>query len=210
MLEVPVYNPSGEKIDTLTIDEAVFGGQVNAPLLKQAVVAYHANRRQGSAANRSRGMTAGSTRKLYRQKGTGNARRGALRTNVLRGGGVSFAKRPRDFGKKLPRKMRRAALHTAILAKILGEDLMVLSELPSLDEPKTKAVAAVLEKLGIERTCLLTLAERDRTAYLSARNIPGVTVRIVEELNAFDVATRRKMVVLADAMSALTGQEATA
>jgi len=129
MLEVPVYNTQGQKVDTLQVDEAVFGRHVNVELVKQAVVAYHANKRQGTAATRSRGMVKGSTRKLYRQKGTGNARRGPIRTNLMKGGGVAFAKRARDFRQTLPRKMRRAALESAILAKILGRDLMVVQGL---------------------------------------------------------------------------------
>jgi len=207
MLEVPVYNTSGEKIDTLQVDEQVFGGSVNVSLLKQAIVAYHANKRVGTAATRGRGDVEGSTRKLYRQKGTGNARRGSIRTNIMRGGGVAFAKTARDFRKKLPRRMRRVALDSAILAKMLGRDLMVLDGL-NMQAPRTAEMAGVLRKLKIDRSCLLALGQRDRNVYLSCRNIPDLTVRIAEELNAFDVATRRKMIVTTDAMKALMGQEA--
>jgi len=207
MLEVPVYNTDGEKTGTLKVDENLLGGTVNVSLLKQAVVTYHANSRQGTVATRSRGMVEGSTRKLYRQKGTGNARRGPVRTNVMKGGGVAFAKVPRDFRKALPRKMRKAALNSAILAKILGGDLLVVEGL-SVEAPKTSRVAAIMRNLRIDRSCLLTLAERDRNLYLSARNLPDVTVRIAAELNAADVAVRRKMVVTAPAMQALLGQEA--
>ena len=206
MLEATVYNTSGEKIDTLEIDEQVFGGEVNSSLLKQAIVTYHANQRQGTAANKSRGMVCGSTRKLFRQKGTGNARRGALRTNVVRGGGVSFAKGPRDFRKKLPQKMRRAALGSAILAKLLGQDLMVVDGL-AMDAPRTRDMALLLDSLDIDRTCLLALAERDRNVYLSSRNIADLTVRTAEELNAAEVATRQKMLVTTEAMKVLMGQE---
>lgn len=209
MLEVPVYNTDGKKIDTLKVDEQVFGSQVNVSLLKQAVVAYHANKRQATASSKSRGMVEGSTRKMFRQKGTGNARRGSIRANVLRGGGVAFAKGNENFKKKLPRKMRKAALDSAILAKILGEDLIVLDGL-SVDAPKTSQVAGVVKNLKINRSCLLTLADRDQNIYLSARNLPDITVRIAEELNAFDVATRQKMVVTSEAMQALLGQEAKA
>jgi large subunit ribosomal protein L4 len=205
MLEVPVYNTSGEKVTTLEVDEAALGGRVNVSLLKQAVVSYHANRRRGAASTRSRGMKAGSTRKLFRQKGTGNARRGAARTNILRGGGVAFAKGGRDYRKKLPKKMRRAALKSAILAKILGDDLLVLEGL-KVDAPATKQMATLLQKLKIDRSCLLAVPQHDRNAYLSSRNIPDLTVRTAEELNAFDVATRRKMVVTAEAMGLLTSR----
>ncbi|HOD79835.1 MAG: 50S ribosomal protein L4 [Planctomycetes bacterium ADurb.Bin126] len=206
MLEVPVYNISGQKIDTLKVDEQVLGGTVNAALVKQAVVAYHANQRQGTAQTKSRADVAGSTRKLYRQKGTGNARRGNVRTNVMKGGGMAFAKRTRDFRQALPKKMRQAALKSAILAKLLGSDLMVLDGL-NLDAPKTAQMAKVLQALQINRSCLLTLAQRDANVYLSSRNLPDLTVRIAEELNAYDVATRQKMIVTLDAMKALVGQE---
>lgn len=207
MLEVPVYNTSGEKVRTLEVDEALFGGTVNAPLLKQAIVTYHANRRQRSAVTRSRGMVAGSTRKLYRQKGTGYARRGAVRTNIMRGGGVAFAKVPGTFRKRLPKKMRRAALASAILAKMLGGDFVVLDGL-ALDAPKTAEMSQIIHNLRINRSCLLALHAPDRNVYLSGRNIPDLTVRVTAELNAFDVATRQKMVVTSEAMKALMAQEA--
>jgi large subunit ribosomal protein L4 len=207
MLEVPVYNTQGQKVDTLQVDEAAFGRYVNIDLVKQAVVAYHANKRQGTAATRNRSRVAGSTRKLYRQKGTGNARRGPIRTNLMKGGGVAFGKRPRDFSKPLPRQMRRAALESAILAKILGQDLMVVQGL-KMDAPKTAAMAQILQNLRINRSCLLTLAQRDRSIYLSSRNLQDLTVRIAEELNAYDVATRQKMLVTAEAMQALMSREA--
>jgi len=206
MLEVQVYDISGKNIDTWKVDEKLFGSEVNAPLLKQAVVAYHANKRQGTASAKSRGMVDGSTRKLYRQKGTGNARRGARRTNIMRGGGVAFAKVPRDFRQKLPRKMRKAALDSAILAKMLGQDLMVVDGL-KVDQPRTAEIARLMSNLKIDRSCLLTLADRDRNVYLSSRNIPDLTVRTMGELNAFDVATRRKMLVTTDAMKALMSRE---
>ncbi|MHC4295124.1 MAG: 50S ribosomal protein L4, partial [Planctomycetota bacterium] len=194
MFKVTVYNPSGEKVDTLKVDDKCFGAAVNVPLLKQAVVAYHANRHQGSAATKSRSMVRGSTRKMFRQKGTGNARRGPVRTNILRGGGVAFAKTPHKPGKKLSRKMRKAALDSAILAKLLGEDLMVVDGL-DLKEPGTRQMSQVLAKLNVNRSCLLTIANPDRNVYLSSRNIPDLTVRITEELNAFDVVNRQKMLV---------------
>jgi len=206
MLEVSVYNTSGEKIETLKVDEASFGGEVNISLLKQAIVAYHANRRQGTAKSKTRAEVKGSTKKLFRQKGTGNARRGNIRTNVMRGGGNAFGKRPRDHRKGLPRSMRRAALNSALLAKMLGDDLMVIDGLKA-DEPKTGPVAKVFENLKINRSCLLTLAEHDRNLYLSARNLPDITVCTAGDLNAFDVATRQKMVVTREAMDAILARE---
>jgi large subunit ribosomal protein L4 len=206
MVEVPVYNTDGKKIDTFAVDEALFGGQVNVDLLKQAVVTYHANRRQGTVRTKSRADVVYTTKKMFRQKGTGNARRGARSVNVLRGGGNAFAKRPRDFRKKMPQKMRQAALRSAILAKILGQDLCVLDGL-DVPEPKTKQMAGLLKNLDIRRSCLLAIRDRNPNVYLSSRNHPDLTVRIAEELNAYDVATRQKMIVTRDAMDALCGRE---
>jgi large subunit ribosomal protein L4 len=204
MLEVPVYNTSGEKIDTLQVDEAKLGGRVNPDLIKQAVVTYHANRRQGSAQTRSRADVVGSRKKMYRQKGTGNARHGTRQAPILRGGGHTFAKKPRDFSKKLPQKMRRAARNSAILAKIVGEDILVVDGL-SFEAPKTSAMSAIVKALGINRSCVFAIAERDSNIYLSSRNIKDITVRITDELNAYDVATRQKMLVTREAMEALVG-----
>ena len=204
MLEVPVYNTSGEKIDTLQVDEAKLGGRVNPDLIKQAVVTYHANRRQGSAQTRSRADVVGSRKKMYAQKGTGNARHGTRQAPILRGGGHTFAKKPRDFSKKFPQKMRRAARNSAILAKIVGEDILVVDGL-SFDAPKTSAMSTIVKALGINRSCVFAIAERDSNIYLSSRNIKDITVRITDELNAHDVATRQKMLVTREAMEALVG-----
>jgi len=210
MLEVPVYNTDGRQVDTLKVDEALFGGDVNVSLLKQALVTYHANRRQGTAATKSRGMVEGSTRKLYKQKGTGNARRGAVRTPVMRGGGVAFAKKARDFRKTFPKKMRQAAVDSALLAKMQGNDLMVVTGLKA-DAPKTKTMVSVLRNLNINRRCLLTLAAPDRNLYLSSRNISDLAVCPLAELNAWDILTRPKMLLTDDAMQAIMArkQEAT-
>lgn len=209
MLEVPVYNVSGEKVDALQVDEARLGGQVNIPLLKQAIVAYHANRRQGTVRTKSRADVEGSTRKVYRQKGTGQARRGNARTNIMRGGGMAFAKRPREYRKGLPRAMRRAALKSALLAKILGGDMLILQGLAAAS-PKTKTMAQVLKNLKINRSCLLTLAAADRNIYLSSRNLPDLTVMVAADLNAFDVATRQKMLMTPEAIQAVLKPEASA
>ena len=206
MLNVPVYNTDGEKIDSVKVDEKLFGSTVNVSLLKQAIVIYHANKRQGTAVSKSRGMVTGSTRKIFRQKGTGNARRGNSRTNILRGGGVAFGKTNRDFRKKLPQKMRRSALDSALLAKMIGKDMMVIDGL-KVEEPKTFRMAKVLKNLDINRSCLLALDKPDRNIYLSSRNIKDLTVTVTDDLNAFEVATRRKMLVTSQGLKALMQRE---
>ena len=202
MIEVPIYDIKGAKVDTLSIDEAAFGGEVNAALLKQAIVAYHTNSHQGSAATKSRGMVSGSTRKLFRQKGTGNARRGSLRANIMRGGGVTFAKKPNRVRHRMTKACRRKALDSAILAKLLGADMVIVDGL-KFDAPKTKPMVALLTKIDVTRGCVLALADRDDVVYRSSRNIPRVDVRTVAELNAFDVVRRNKMVVTREAIDSL-------
>ena len=207
MLEVPVYNSDGQKINTMQVDEAIFGSTVNVPLLKQAVVAYRANRRQGTVRTKSRGEVEGSTKKLFKQKHTGNARRGPLRTNVMRGGGMAFAKRPRDFRTTFPRKMRRAALNSALLAMMIGQALMVIDGL-KVSAPKTKSMAGLMKHLKINRSCLLAIEAQDRNIYLSSRNLGDLTVMTAADLNAFDVMQRQKMLITPQAMNALMAREA--
>ena len=118
MIELPVLNREGDEVDRIQVDELQFGGRFRGALLKQAIVMYHANKRQGNAVTKSRGMVTGSTRKLFRQKGTGRARMGTARTVIRRGGGVAFAKQNRDFRKRMPKKQRRLARDSAILEKM--------------------------------------------------------------------------------------------
>ncbi len=202
MVDVPVYNEDGDQIETVALDEGPFGGRVRAALLKQAVVMYQANRRQGSATTRSRGMVTGSTAKLYRQKGTGHARMGSARTVIRRGGGVAFAKRPRDFRQTMPKKMRRLARNNAVLAKALSGDLLLLDQL-QYEQPKTKRFATMLRALKAERGCVLAVAERDENIYRSARNIPKTDVCLVEQLNAYEVLRRGRLLMTKDALASL-------
>lgn len=193
MLGVPVFNMAGKPEGELEIDPEVLGGWVRPQLLKQAIVSFLDHQRQDSARTKGRGDVVGSTRKLYRQKGTGNARAGNLRTPLRRGGGRTFAKRgPRSFV-KLPKKMRRLARNSAILAKIKSNDVLVVSDF-ELQQIKTKTVAAMLAALGVERGCLLATHERDDTVIRSTRNIPSADVRVIDELNAFEVLRRRKLI----------------
>lgn len=193
MIDVPVYNESGKKVGTASLDETLFGKEPRPELLKQAIVMYQANRRQGTAATKSRSMVEGSTRKLYRQKGTGNARMGTIRQPVRVGGGNAFAKRVRDFGRDMPKKMRRLARDHAILAKAQASEAVIIDGL-KLDGPKTKRVAALLKAIEADRGCVITIAEADTNLYLSSRNIPKTDVRLVDEVNAYEILRRRKLV----------------
>ncbi|MCG3181087.1 MAG: 50S ribosomal protein L4 [Phycisphaerae bacterium] len=204
MIEVQVYNQQGEPTGTLNVDEASLGGCVRRALLKQAIDAYHANQHVGTAATKSRGMIAGSTRKLFRQKGTGNARMGTIRTNLRRGGGVAFAKQARDPGKKLTRKMRTQARNSALLSKLRSQDVLVLETL-KYDSPKTKPFAQLLGKLGVDRSCLLALDNYDTNVYLSARNVDRLSVCLGEQLNAYELLRHHKLLITRQAFERLTG-----
>src|SRR4051794_8853829 len=129
MIEVPVYNQTGSKIETMQVDEAKLGGEVRTNLLKQALVMYHANQRQGTVRTLARGEVEGSTRKIYRQKGTGNARMGSIRQPVRKGGGHAKQKRPKDWRQAMPKKARRLARNSAILSKLQSGDVRVLNEI---------------------------------------------------------------------------------
>jgi len=195
MIELAIYNTQGQEVDKLSVDESALGGKIRYSLLKQAIVMYHANKRVGTAATKDRGMVAGSGRKLYRQKGTGFARAGTRRTNKRVGGGVAFAKVARDFRQTMPKKQRRLARDSAILAKILGKNLVVVDEL-NLEKPKTKDFVNLLNNLKIERSCLVTISDYNDNIYRSARNIPKVAVMPVAELNAGDICSYHKMLFI--------------
>ena len=202
MIEIPVLNTKGEKIGSEKLDPALFGDRVRIDLLKQAIVTYRANQRQGTVATKNRSMVAGSTRKLYRQKGTGNARSGNIRTPVRKGGGRAFPKYPRDFSMKLPRQMRRLARNSAILAKAKDGAAMILDGL-TFSEPKTKQLAGILKAVKIERSTLLATGAADPNLYKSGRNIPKLAMKAVGDVNAYDVLKARNLVFTPDAFKAL-------
>jgi large subunit ribosomal protein L4 len=199
MIQLAVVNTEGKEVDSLSVDEALLGGDIRFDLLKQAIVMYHANQRQGTASSKSRGMVAGVNKKLFRQKGTGNARAGAKRTNKRVGGGVAFAKRLRDFGKAMPKKQRRLARDSAVLAKLRNEKVLVLDQL-SFDAPKTKTFAQMLRNLGVERSCLVTTKAMDANTYKSARNLTRIQVMPVAELNAGQICNHDKMIFTREAL----------
>jgi len=208
MIDVKVYNREGKEVESLQVDETVFGGEVRYPLLKQAIVMYHANKRVGTSATKSRGMVEGSTRKLYKQKGTGHARMGTVRTPVRVGGGVTFAKVARDFGKDMPKKQRRLACDSALLAKLQKGGVIVVDEL-SFEAPKTTEFARILTNLNIDRSCLVTVSQQDDNVYKSVRNIPKVDVMVISDLNAGDICNKQKVLFTKDAFMTLLDKKKT-
>lgn len=202
MLNVPVYNASGQPVGQEQVDEAWLGGEVNPKLLKQAIVMYLANRRQGTAQTKSRAAVEGSKSKLYRQKGTGRARAGNVRTPVRRGGGHTFAKEPRDFRQDMPTKMRRLARNHAILSKLQNEQVAIVDGL-KLDSPKTAPFYKLLSAVGADRGCVVATNGVDQNIYRSGRNIPKTEISDVAALNAYQVLARRKLVFTREAFDRL-------
>src|SRR3954465_9248196 len=194
MLEIPIYNLDGKEIDKMQVDPAKLGGEIRTNLLKQALVMYHANKRQGTVRTLARGEVAGSTRKMFKQKGTGNARTGGIRNPIKKGGGHAKQKRPKDWRQAMPKKARRLARNSAILSKIQSKDIRVVDGI-TLDQPKTKLVAQMFKALGIDRSCLLALDGHDQSIERSARNIDRTTLTTVDQLNAWDILRNRTLVL---------------
>jgi large subunit ribosomal protein L4 len=204
MIDLVVYNKDGQEVDSLKVDESALGSSVRYPLLKQAIVMYQANKRVGTAATKGRSMGAGSGRKLFRQKGTGFARVGNRRTGKRVGGGVTFAKVVRNFRKRMPKKQRRLARDSAILAKLLSNNVVVVDGL-NFQKPHTSDFISVLSNLKVlsKDSCLVTISDYDDNLYKSAKNIPKVSVMPVAELNAGDICNHRKMLITKEAFLSL-------
>jgi large subunit ribosomal protein L4 len=200
VIDVPIFDQRGNRVGALKVEESKLGGgEVNRALLKQALVMYHANRRQGTVRTLARGEVAGSTRKMFRQKGTGNARTGGIRNPIKKGGGHAKQKRPKDWRLAMPKKARRLATRHAILSKIRSNDIRVLDGI-KLDQPKTKLVAQMYKALGIDRSCLFALAGRDESVERSARNIDRTTLTTVKQLNAWDILRNRTLLMTRDGL----------
>ncbi|NMC19378.1 MAG: 50S ribosomal protein L4 [Thermogutta sp.] len=195
MVSLPVYNREGTQVDVYEIDPAELAPTINRQLLHEAVVMYLANRRQGTAKGKNRSETAGSTRKLYRQKGTGRARAGSRRTPVRRGGGRAHPKRPQDWSYRLPAKALRKATRMALAGRIADGEVVLLDEL-SFENPKTREAFAILSRLNLAGRRLLVAIEGPNPAvYKSIRNIDRVQVLPVGDLNAFEIL-RPKQVLM--------------
>lgn len=200
MATLTVYDSAGGEVGKYEIDTEQIADRVNKQLLHDAVVMYQANLRQGSHCAKTRGEVSGSTKKLYRQKGTGNARAGSKRTNVRRGGGVARTIKPRDYSYRLNRKAVQLATRMAIRSKIDDGETLVIDSF-GMAEPKTKQMVGVLKALGLEGTStLIATAEADSVVYKSGRNITGVTVQPVREMNALSVLKPRRMLITRDAL----------
>ncbi len=200
MTTLPVYDMSGAKVGDYEIDPQLLAPKVSKQLLHDVVVMYLANQRQGSNKTKARGEVSGSTKKLYKQKGTGNARMGSKRSPIRRGGGHAKARQPRSYYYRLPRKAVQAATRMAIASKISAGSVVVVDEI-KMDAPKTKLLASAFKAMGLEgQTKTLAISGLDRNVYLSGRNIEGLTISPVADLNALIVLRPRKLVMTREAL----------
>ena len=189
-----VYGLTGEVVDNIEISDRVFGVPFNEGVVHQAVVRQRANARQGTASTKTRGEVTGSTRKLFRQKGTGNARAGSVKSPLRRGGGITFGPKPRSYRKAMPKKMRRLALRCVLSAKARDGELTILEAL-SLDEPKTREMVRILETLKVDSTALIVTSETKTNVVKSARNLPGIKTRPASVLNVLDILSNKALVM---------------
>jgi large subunit ribosomal protein L4 len=203
MVSLTVYNKTGAQVGTYEIDPEAIAPRISQQLLHDVVVMYQASARQGTHRTKDRSDVAGTTKKMYRQKGTGNARAGSRRAPQRRGGYHVFALRERDYGYRLPKKAIQAATRMAIARRLQGQDIVVIDEL-AFAEPKTKEMASILKALKLAgQTTLVATAALDSNVYRSARNIDQVTVSPVADLNALAVLQPRKMLVTRAALDAI-------
>jgi large subunit ribosomal protein L4 len=193
-MQVPVYNMSGEVVRQTDIDDAVFAVPLNEAVVHQALVRQLANARQGTASAKTRSEVAGSKQKMYRQKHTGRARAGSIRSPLRRGGGVTFGPKPRNFSQAIPKKVRRLALKCVLSAKVKDKEMMVLDEL-KIDEPKTKEIVKLLAALRVESSAIISFGEPMENVFKSARNIPGITAVPAQLLNVADITSHKLLLM---------------
>lgn len=202
-MEIPVYSKEGEKIDNLQLDDKKFGGPIRKKLLRDAIIMYEANKRQGTASTKTKGEVAGGGRKPWVQKHTGRARAGSIRSPLWKGGGVSHGPKPRDYSFAIPKKARRLALYTALSAKARDNELVVIDDL-NFDIPKTKQMVGILKALNIENSsCLIVVSRANEAVWKSARNIPSIKIMTSTELNAYEVLRPKKVLLTKEALSSI-------
>lgn len=199
MPRVAVYNTEGKQVGEIDLKDEIFGAEVNQPLLHQAVQVYLANQRQGTQSAKTRAEVRGGGRKPWRQKGTGRARHGSIRSPQWTGGGVVFAPKPRDYSQRLPKKMRRQAMLSALSSKAANNEIMVLDSLV-MDRPKTAFISAMLKNLNVDKKVLIVVKGGDEVVAKSARNIPGVKTAFAGSLNVYDILKYDTFLITRDAV----------
>lgn len=199
MPKVALYNQSGSQVGDIELADTVFGIEPNEHVLHDAVLMQQASLRQGNHDTKTRSEVRGGGRKPWRQKGTGRARQGSIRSPQWVGGGIVFGPHPRSYSYNLPKKVRRLAIKSALSSKVKANEIVVLEEL-SFDAPKTKEMIAVLNNLSVERKALVVTADYNDAVALSTRNIPGVTFVTASGVNVLDVLKHDKLIITKEAV----------
>lgn len=198
-MKLTVHDAAGKEVETIEVDDAVFGIEPNAPVVHQAFVASMANKRVGTASTKTRGEVRGSTAKIRRQKGTGASRQGSKRAPHHRHGGIVFGPRPRSYDKALPKRMRRLAIRSLLSAKAADGSLRVISDL-GIEKPSTKGMTGLLKALGFERSVLVVTAAADENVKMSARNLEKVNSLPAPYLNVVDLLGAHGVLMTVDAV----------
>ena len=198
-MQLPVHNHAGKVVDQIEVSDYVFGVPFNKAVVHQAMVSQRANTRQGTADTKTRGEVAGSTKKLFAQKHTGNARAGSMKSPLRRGGGIVFGPHPRDYRQALPKKMRRLALRCLLSSKVKDGDLIAVEEL-NFAEPKTKEMAKILSALGVNSTALVVTPQSEENVIKSTRNIPGIEIIPAGLLNVTALLNHKKLIITVEAV----------
>lgn len=200
MPKVSVYNVEGGQVGELELADGIFGIEPNKHVLHSAIVLQQASLRQGTHKVKGRSEVRGGGRKPWRQKGTGRARHGSIRSPQWKGGGIVFGPTPRSYGFKLPQKVRRLAIKSALSSKVAGGDIIVLDQL-ALSQPKTKDFAKILNNLKVSRKALVVTADFENNVALSARNIPGIKFVVADGINVLDVMVHDQLIITKDAVA---------
>lgn len=201
MPTVGLFNIEGKKVGDVTLNESVFNVEVNKAVLHQVVVAQLANKRQGTQSAKTRAEVRGGGIKPWRQKGTGRARQGSIRSPQWAGGGIVFAPKPREYRVSLPKSMKRVAMKSALTAKVLENEMIVLESL-EMDAPKTKAIVTMLKAFDVKKVLIVT-AESNANVYKSGRNVEGIQVIPVNNINVYDLLKYDNLIITKDAVSKL-------
>jgi large subunit ribosomal protein L4 len=201
-MKIDVFDMNGKKLKPIELNEAVFGQEYNEALIHQVVVAQLANKRQGTKSTLTRTEVSGGGKKPWRQKGTGRARQGSIRSPQWTGGGVVFAPKPRDFEQKINKKMKVAATISALSAKVSTENLVVVDKI-ELAEAKTKLIANMLNSLNIDSKVLVVMGKDDEAVLRACKNLQNVTVINADLINVYDLAANTKCIATVDAIKKL-------
>jgi large subunit ribosomal protein L4 len=194
MPKVTLYNTQGQQVGEVELSDSVFGVEVRPDVMHRVVVNYLANQRLGTASTLTRGEVSGGGRKPWRQKGTGRARHGSIRSPLWRKGGIVFGPKPRSFKFTLPKKLKRFALKSALSAKVHDNELILVDSL-TMEAPKTKEMAKILSNLKAGKKSLIVLASKDENVEKSARNLPGVKTTLVNTLNVYDILNHDNLIM---------------